>query len=380
MSDITAGAVRIPFVDLRAQYETIGAEVREAVLRVVDSGVYVLGPEVEAFEDEFSSYCGVGYGVAVNSGTAALHLALLAVGVGPGDEVVTVANTFIATAEAISMAGATPVFVDIDPATMLMDAALLDAAITPRTRAIIPVHLYGQVADMDAIGAVAAAHSIPIVEDACQAHGATYKGHRAGGMGAVGCFSFYPSKNLGSVGDAGMAVTDSPELAARMAQLRDHGQSRRYHHEVVGFNYRMGAMQGAALRVKLPYLDGWNERRRAHAAHYTALLEPLPVTPVAQAPTGESAYHLYVVHLTDRDALRAHLASHGIGSSVHYPVPIHAQPAYAALGYGPGSLPHTEDTAAHIASLPLYAELDPAAPAIVAEAIASAAYHLPRSA
>ena len=347
----------VPFVDLRAQYNAIADELKASVLRTLDSQIFVQGPEVEAFEEEFAAYCGVRYAVAMNSGTAALHLALLALGVGAGDEVITVANTFIATAEAISAAGATPVFVDVERDSDLMDPTLIEAAITPRTRAIMPVHLYGQVAEMDAIRAIARRHDIPVIEDACQAHGATYKGQRAGSLGEIGCFSFYPSKNLGAIGEGGMAVTNSSELAAAMHTLRDHGQSRRYYHDVVGYNYRMSALQAAALRVKLPYLDDWNARRRAHARRYDRLLAGSPVTPTVEAPTGRSVYHLYVVRVADRDALRAHLAAHDIGTGVHYPVPIHLQDAYAHLGYHPGSLPITEQHAAQIVSLPMFAEL-----------------------
>jgi dTDP-4-amino-4,6-dideoxygalactose transaminase len=360
----------VPFVDLRSQYDSIAEELKASVLRALDSQTYVLGPEVEAFEEEFAAYCGVGYAVGVNSGTAALHLALLALGVGPGDEVITVANTFIATAEAISAASATPVFVDVDPHTYLMDPSLLEAAITPRTRAIIPVHLYGQVAEMDAIRAVADGHNIPIVEDACQAHGATYRGQRAGSLGAIGCFSFYPSKNLGAVGEAGMAVTNSPALAQGMRTLRDHGQAQRYYHDVVGYNYRMSALQGAALRVKLPHLDEWNARRHAHAQRYTSLLAELPVVTPVEAPASQSVYHLYVVRVSDRDALRDHLAVQDIGTGIHYPVPIHLQAAYADLGYGPGVLPVTEAAAGQIVSLPMYAELSDGQIEAVVEAIA----------
>jgi dTDP-4-amino-4,6-dideoxygalactose transaminase len=347
----------VPFVDLRAQYETIGDELRASVLRVIDSQIFVLGPEVEAFENEFAAFCGAGHAVALNSGTAALHLALLALGVGPGDEVITVANTFIATAESISAAGAIPVFVDIEPSTHLIDPALIEAAITPRTRAIIPVHLYGQVADMDAINKMAERHNLAVIEDACQAHGAVYKGRRAGSMGAIGCFSFYPSKNLGTIGEGGAAVTNSPELAATMRSLRDHGQSRRYYHDVVGFNYRLGALEGAALRVKLPYLERWNERRRAHAQRYDRLLARLPVATTTESPSGTSVYHLYVVRTSERDMLRDHLTSRGIGTGIHYPVPIHLQPAYAHLGYRRGSLQVTEAHAVELVSLPMYAEL-----------------------
>lgn len=349
--------MNVPFVDLRAQYDTIADDLKASVLRVLDSQVFVLGPEVAAFEEEFAASCGAAHAVAVNSGTAALHLALAALGVGPGDEVITVANSFIATAEAISAAGATPVFVDIDPQTYLMDPWLLEAAITPRTRAIMPVHLYGQVSDMDAILAVAGRHQVPVIEDACQAHGATYKGRRAGSMGAIGCFSFYPSKNLGAIGEGGAAVTASAELAARMRALSDHGQSRRYYHDVVGYNYRMAALQGVALRVKLPHLEGWNARRRAHARRYTRLLAGLPIVTPLESPSGQSVYHLYVVRVSARETLRAHLAAQGISTAIHYPVPIHRQDAYAGLGYRPGALPVTEAQAAQIVSLPMYAEL-----------------------
>lgn len=361
----------VPFVDLRAQYETIADELKASVLRTLDSQVFVLGPEVEAFEEEFAAFCGVSQAVAVNSGTAALHLALLALGVGPGDEVITVANTFIATAEAISATGARPVFIDIDPHTYLLDPALLEAAITPRTRAIIPVHLYGQVADMDAIRAVVGRRDIPVIEDACQAHGATYRGRRAGSLGTIGCFSFYPSKNLGAIGEGGMAVTDSPGLAAAMRTLRDHGQSRRYYHDVVGYNYRMSALQGVSLRVKLPYLDGWNARRRTRAQRYSSLLAELPVVTPVEAPTGAGVYHLYVVRVSDRDALREHLTARDIGAGIHYPAPIHLQRAYADLGYRPGSLPITEAVAGQIVSLPMYSELTDEQIDAVVEAIAS---------
>jgi dTDP-4-amino-4,6-dideoxygalactose transaminase len=347
----------VPFVDLKAQYETIEDDLKASVLRVLDSQTFVLGPEVEAFEEEFAAFCGVKYCVALNSGTAALHLALVALGVKPDDEVITVSNTFIATAEAISAAGATPVFIDIDPDTYLMDPALLEAGITPRTRAIIPVHLFGQVADMDAIMAVADRHGIPVIEDACQAHGATYKGARAGSLGAIGCFSFYPSKNLGTVGEGGAAITDSAEVAAAMRSLRDHGQYRRYYHDVVGYNYRMGAIQGAALRVKLPYLADWNRQRRARAQEYDRLLAELPVTTPFEASYGESVYHLYVIRAEDRDGLRAYLEARGIATGIHYPVPIHLQEAYAGLGYGLHSLPVTESRTQQIVSLPMYAEL-----------------------
>jgi len=349
--------MHVPFVDLRQQHDAIAESLKASVMRVLDSQVYIQGPEVEAFEEEFAAACHTSHAVAVNSGTAALHVALAVLGVAPGDEVITVSHTFIATAEAISAAGAVPVFVDIDPDTYLMDPALLEAAITPRTRAIIPVHLYGQIADMDRILAIARRHHLPVIEDACQAHGATYKGRPAGGLGDIGCFSFYPSKNLGAIGEGGAAVTNSPDLAAAMRRLRDHGQSRRYYHDVVGYNYRMNAIQGAALRVKLPHLGEWNARRREHAALYSRLFLGLPLATPIERPECDSVYHLYVVRLEDRDGLRAHLSAHNIGTAVHYPVPVHLQAAYAGLGYRRGSLPVTEATVDQIVSLPMFAEL-----------------------
>lgn len=346
--------VHVPFVDLRAQYTTIEAELRAAVLRVLDSLEYVQGPEVAAFEEEFAAACGTSQAVAVNNGTSALHLALLALGVGNGDEVITVSHTFIATAEAISACGAVAVFIDIDPRTYLMDPALLEAAITPRTKAIIPVHLYGQIADMDAILSVAKRHGLPVLEDACQAHRAIYKGRLAGSMGVAGCFSFYPSKNLGTIGEGGAVVTNDEALAARMRMLRDHGQSRRYYHDEVGYNYRMAALQAAALRIKLPYLDTWNAARRTHAQHYAELLAGLPVITPETAPHGEPVYHLYVIRAADREDLRRHLAAQGVGTGIHYPVPIHLQRAYTG---GSAILPVTEQVASEILSLPMYAEL-----------------------
>ena len=364
--------MRVPLVDLQAQYSTIKEELRESVLRVLDSQHYIQGPEVEAFEQEFAAACETPYAIAASSGTAALHLALAALGIGPGDEVVTVSHTFIATAESISDTGATPVFVDIDPATYLMDPARLEAAITPHTRAIVPVHLYGQMADMDALIAIGARYGIPVIEDACQAHGASYRGRRAGSIGLAGCFSFYPSKNLGAIGEAGAIVTSSPELATAMRTLREHGQSERYIHDVVGFNYRMAEIQAAALRVKLPYLTHWNACRRAHARRYNQALSRLPlVTPFEEA-TGDAVYHLYVVRVEDREAFRASLATQGIDTGVHYPVPVHLQRAYAALGYRPGALPITEAHAQQIVSLPMYAELTDAQIDAVVSAITHA--------
>ena len=349
----------IPLVDLKQQYAQIGEEIERRVCHVLRSGQYVGGPEVEALEEEFARYCGVSYAVSVNSGTAALHTALLALGLGPGDEVITVAHTFAATVEAIVATGASPVFVDIDPDSYTMDPGQLEAAITPRTRAIIPVHLYGQPADLEPILTIAAARGLAVIEDACQAHGATYRGRRVGSLGAIGCFSFYASKNLGAAGEGGMAVTDSPLYAERIRRLRDHGQGHRYQHEVLGFNYRLPALQAAVLRVKLPHLDAWNERRRAHAAAYGRLLADLDVALPGERPDSSHVYHLYVIRSQARDRLREHLAAQGIASGIHYPLPVHLQPAYQQYGAGPGSLPHSEAAAATVLSLPMYPELTP---------------------
>ena len=356
---MTTGAA-VPLIDLQAQYAEIGEEVEASVRDVLRSGQYVGGPEVAALEEEFARYCGVSYAVSVNSGTAALHTALLALGLDPGDEVISVAHTFVATAEAIIAAGAKPVFVDIDPKSYTMDPAQLEAAITPRTRAIIPVHLYGQPAELDLILSIAEAAGLAVIEDACQAHGATYRGSRVGSLGAIGCFSFYPSKNLGAAGEGGIAVTDSPLYAERMRRISDHGQSARYRHEVLGFNYRLPALQAAVLRVKLRHLDDWNEMRRAHALEYRRLLSGSGVTIPWERPESSHVYHLYVIRSGARDELKKHLSAQGVATGLHYPLPVHLQPAYQQYGAGPGSLPHTETAAATVLSLPMYPELRPA--------------------
>ncbi len=353
------GAVRtpIPLVDIAAQHASVADDVEARVLAVLRSGQYIGGAEVEELEQEFAAYCGVKYAVAVNSGTAALHAALYALGIGPGDEVITVSHTFAATAEAIVATGATPVFVDIDPLTFNMDPAAVRAAISPRTRAILPVHLYGRIAPMREILEIADAHGLAVVEDACQAHGARSEGQRAGSFGAIGCFSFYPSKNLGAAGEGGIAVTNSAELAAKMRQLADHGQSRRYEHAVSGYNYRLPALQASVLRVKLRRLDEWNERRRQHAVAYARGLSELGlVLPVSAGEAG-SVYHLYVVRSDERDALARHLADASIGTGVHYPVPVHLQPAFDGNSRTVGTLPHTVAAANEVLSLPMYAEL-----------------------
>jgi dTDP-4-amino-4,6-dideoxygalactose transaminase len=347
----------IPFVDLAAQYRTIKDEVAAAVGRVLESSHFVLGDEVADFEEEFAAFCDARYAVAVNSGTSALHLALVAAGVGPGDQVITVPNTFIATCEAISYTGARPVFVDVDPQTYTMDVARLEEAITPRTRAIVPVHLYGQPADLDPILTIAGRRGLAVIEDACQAHGAQYKGRRVGAIGLAGAFSFYPAKNLGAYGEGGALVTNDETVYRAVRSLRDHGQSRRYYHDTVGYNYRMDGLQGAILRVKLRYLEQWTAARRRHAVRYTTLLAGADVVSPVEAPYASAVYHLYVVRTEARDELRCRLDRTGIGTGIHYPVPCHQQRAYAELGHRAGDFPQAERCAATVLSLPMYPEL-----------------------
>lgn len=347
----------IPYLDLSAQYAAIREEITAAVSRVLESSTYVLGPEVDAFEREFAAACGVEHGIAVNSGTSALHLALLAAGLGPGDEVITVPFTFVATVQAIRYTGARPVFVDIDPATYTMDPAALERAITRRTRAIIPVHLYGQPADMDPILAVARAHGLVVIEDAAQAHAASDRGRPVGSLGDVACFSFYPGKNLGAYGEGGAVVTRSSDLAARIRLLRDWAQPTRYLHVEQGFNYRMDAIQGAILRVKLRYLEQWTHARRVRAARYDERLAGADVvTPMAR-PDCRHVYHVYAIRSNDRAALQERLREEGIATGLHYPVPVHLQPAHRDLGYRQGDLPHAERAAAEVLSLPMFPEL-----------------------
>ena len=347
----------VPFLDLKAQFRAIGPELPAAVSRVLESGSYVLGQSVEAFEQEFAAYCGTRHAVAVNSGTSALHLALLAAGIGAEDEVVTVPMTFVATVAAILYAGATPRFVDVEPDTLTMDAAALEGAITPHTRAIIPVHLHGRMAEMDRILEVARARGLIVIEDAAQAHGAEYGGRRAGSLGDLGCFSFYPGKNLGACGEGGAVVTDSADMAQKMRILRDWGQAERYHHVLRGFNYRMDSIQGAVLAVKLRHLEDWTEARRRIALHYDALLAGTAVGRPAAAEGREHVWHVYAVRTPERDRVRQRLGECGIATGIHYPIPVHMQPAYADLGYGPGSFPISESFAAETLSLPLFPEL-----------------------
>jgi dTDP-4-amino-4,6-dideoxygalactose transaminase len=349
----------IPFLDLKAQYEQMKPEIDAAVARVIGSTQFVLGPEVSAFEDRFAAYCGVKYCSAVNSGTSALHLALLAAGIGPGDEVITVSMTFVATTAAILYCGAKPVFIDVDPKTWTMDASMIEAAITPRTRAILPVHLHGLIADMDPILAIAWRHGLVVIEDAAQSHGAEYKGRRAGSMGDVGCFSFYPGKNLGAFGEGGAAVTNNPELARRIALLRDWGQEAKYKHVVPGYNYRMDGIQGAVLKVKMDYIESWTEARRAVASQYDRLLAGGPYGRPAPPSHSRHVYHVYSIELERRDDVHRTLQAARIGTGIHYPVPVHLQKAYEDLGYGPGAFPVTEALADRFLSLPIYAELQP---------------------
>ena len=360
----------VPFNDLRAQYRALQADIDAAMARVLDSGWYILGKEVAAFETEFAAYCGTAGCVAVNSGTDALHLALRACDIGPGDEVITVAHTAVATVAAIRMVGATPVLVDIDPDSFTMDPVAAAAAITPRTKAIVPVHLYGQPAALDEILALAYSKNLRIIEDSAQAHGATVSGQRAGSVGDLGCFSFYPTKNLGALGDGGAVVGNDPALLEKVRLLREYGWSPadRYVSQIEGVNSRLDELQAAILRVKLPQLDAWNARRQAIAARYDASLAHALRVPSA-CPARGHVYHLYVVRTPHRDALRAALTKQGIGTGIHYPVPVHQQPAYRHL---PAQLPVTEQIAGEILSLPMHPFLSDADVDVVIETVCAA--------
>lgn len=348
----------VPFLDLKAQYRSIRDEVLPAIERVVENAQFVLGPEVEAFEKEFAEYSGAEFGVGMNSGTSALHLALLAAGVAPGDEVITTPLTFVASVAAITYTGARPVLVDVDPVSYTLDPGLIEKAVSPRTRALLPVHLYGQPADMSSICEIARRHNLVVIEDAAQAHGAQYHGKRCGSLGDLACFSFYPGKNLGAYGEGGMAVTSNKEFADRMRVLRDWGQTRKYHHVVRGFNARLEGIQGAVLRVKLRHLEKWTEARRRHAERYLRELRGLPgVTLQEPRQDRRHVYHIFPVLVDDRDAFMAFLAAEGVHSSIHYPFPVHTLPAYADLGYAAGDLPVAERIAATVVSLPMFAEL-----------------------
>lgn len=361
--------MKIPFLELKEQHRRLGAELRGAIDRVLESGWFALGPEVEKFEGAFASYLGAQHCVGVNSGTAALHLTLLALGIGPGDEVITVPYTFIATVEAITAVGARPVLVDIDPVSYAMDPRKAEAAITAKTRAILPVHICGQPADMAPLLAMAQQRGLAVVEDACQAHGAEYNGRKAGTLGTAGCFSFYPSKNLGCCGEGGAVVTNNAALAEQVRKLRNHGSLGRFGHSVPGFNCRMESIQGAVLSAKLPHLDEWNLARRAHAARYNQRLAGSGVVTPAEMPYARHNYHLYLIQCEDRDRLRDALAERGIESGVHYPDPVHLEAAYRDLGHRAGDFPVAENLARHCLSLPNYPELSAEAVEYVAASI-----------
>jgi dTDP-4-amino-4,6-dideoxygalactose transaminase len=361
--------MRVPIVELKSQYRAHQAELDGAIREVLEASWFILGQQGEAFEHEFAAYCGAGHAVGVGSGTEALHLALLGCGVGPGDEVITVPNTAVPTVCAIDFAGATPVFADIDPVIFTLDPGELERHLSPRTKAIVPVHLYGQPADMEPICEFARRHGLRVVDDAAQAHGAEYRGRRVGTLADATAWSFYPSKNLGAYGDAGAVTTDDPELAQRLRMLRNYGEEQRYHHTIRGFNSRLDEIQAAILRVKLRHLEGWNERRRAIAAGYEELMGHPDVRLPAEAPHARHVFHLYVIRATQRDALREHLLACEIGTQIHYPLPIYRQEAYAHLAVPAGACPEAERAANEVLSLPLYPELTDAQVEAVAEAV-----------
>lgn len=349
--------VKVPYLDLKAQYHSIKPEIDAAITGVLESAQFVLGPEVAGFEQDFAAYCGASQCIAVNSGTSALHLALLAAGVGPGDEVITVPFTFVASIAAVLYAGAKPVLVDIEPRSFTMDPAAIEAAITPKTKAILPIHLYGQTADMDPIMEVARRHGLIVIEDAAQAHGAKYKGRPAGSIGDMACFSFYPGKNLGAYGEGGAVTTSNPEYARTIRMLRDWGQERKYRHVLRGYNYRMEGFQGAILRVKLRHLEKWTEARRAIVGQYNEQLADCDIQKPVEMPWARHVFHVYTIRTEDRDGMHAALTEQGIQTGIHYPVPAHLQPAYSDLGYERGAFPVSEKAADEVLSLPLYPEL-----------------------
>jgi dTDP-4-amino-4,6-dideoxygalactose transaminase len=368
--------MNVPFLDLKVQFREIEHEVLPMVKEAMENAAFIGGPQVSGFESEFAAFCDSKHCAGVNSGTDAIRFALMAAGVRPGDEVVTVSHTFIATTEAISQVGAKPVFVDIDPKTYNMDPNKLDDYLTTRLgggspsdkrqatsdkqrpKAVIPVHIYGQPADMDALLEVARKNDLVVIEDACQAHGALYKGRKAGSMGVAGCFSFYPGKNLGAYGEGGAVVTENEDMADKIRMIRDHGQAKKYYHDMEGYNGRLDAIQAGVLRIKLRRLAGWNEARRRNAALYDELLSKIPgVTVPFQADFATSVYHLYVILVGDRDELQKYLGEKGIGTGLHYPVPLHLQKAYAGQGYKRGDFPVTESVASRLLSLPMFPEL-----------------------
>jgi len=347
----------VKYLDLQSQYQNIKTEINNAIQRVLDSSAYVLGPDVVSFEEEFAAAHSAKHGIAVNTGTSALHLALLAAGIGTGDEVITVSMTFTATVASILYCGATPVFVDVNPVTCTMDPGLIENRITPRTKAIMPVHLYGQAADMDPIFEIARQHGLIVIEDSAQAHLARYKDRSVGSIGDFAAFSFYPGKNLGAYGEGGLVMTDNAEMATKLRLLRDWGQVRKYHHEMLAYNYRMDGIQGAVLRVKLKYLDDWTEQRRSHAAMYRELLADSGLQLSQEVKGRRHVYHIFSVFHPERDRLMAHLQESGVQCGMHYPVPVHLQKAYEHLDYKAGDLPTSERIAAEQLSLPIYPEM-----------------------
>ena len=365
--------MKVPLLDLQAQYAPLRAEILAAITRVADSQRFIMGPEIDAFEDELARMLGIPYAISVSSGTDALLLALMALGIGPGDEVVTTTYSFFATAGAVVRLGAKPVLVDIDPVTFNIDPTQASAAITPRTKAIMPVHLFGLSADLDPLLEAGRRAGIPIVEDAAQAIGSTYKLRPAGGLGAFGCFSFFPSKNLGAFGDAGLLTTTDQALAARARLLRTHGMQPKYYHHVVGANFRMDALQAAVLRVKAPHLTAWTAARRANAARYRELFRAAGLEGFVTLPAEpQDRFHIYnqfVIRTAERDALKRHLDAEGIGNEIYYPVPFHLQPCFAELGYAAGEFPHAERAAAESLAIPIYGELTPALQEAVVAAI-----------
>ena len=348
---------KVPYLDLPAQLRPLRKEIDAAIARTIDACSFCLGPDVAQFEKDFAKYCGAEHALGFNSGTSALHVALMLLKVGRGDEVITTPHTFVATSWAISYVGAKPVYVDIDDATFNLDPELIEKAITPRTKAILPVHLYGHPFDVDGILAVAKKHKLALVEDACQAHGAKYKGKTVGAFGEISCYSFYPGKNLGAAGEGGALVTNNAAFATRARALREHGSSVRYYHDEIGFNYRMEGIQGAVLGVKLKHLADWTAGRRRVAHRYHELLKDTPLQLPKEASWAESVYHLYVVRHPKRDDLKKHLEASGVGCALHYPLPLHLQKCYASLGHKAGDFPVAEKAARECLSLPIYPEL-----------------------
>ena len=359
----------IPYLDLKAQMRPLRPQLDAVIARTLDNNSFCLGPDVAQFEKDFAKYCGAEHCVAFNSGTSAEHVALLLLGVGPGDEVITTPYTFVATSWAISYAGAKPVYVDVDDATMNLDPKLMEQAITKKTKAVLPVHLYGQPFDVDPILEICKKHNLPLVEDACQAHGAKYKGKTVGTFGASSVFSFYPGKNLGACGEGGALVTNNAEFAKRARSLREHGSTVRYYHDEIGFNYRMEGIQGAVLGVKLPHLPAWTQGRQRVAKRYAELLKDTPLRLPQEAAFAESVWHCYVVRHPQREELKKHLEANGISAALHYPLPLHLQKCYAGLGHQAGDFPNAEKSASQCLSLPIYPELTDAQIQRVAEVI-----------